>query len=66
MKFAHVLGTINGFILLFIFYFVIIGIYALAQQIIKLFFGKKIKKDNSYWQKKEELGDGLENLTYQF
>ncbi len=66
MKFAHVLGTINGFIILFLFYFIIIGIYAIVKKILQLMSGSKKHNINSYWQKKRELGEGLENLKYQF
>lgn len=66
MKFAHILGTINGFIILFVFYFVIIGVYALLQQIIKLVSWSRKSNAVSYWHKKEEPGEGLENLKFQF
>lgn len=66
MKFAHVLGTINGFIILFIFYFIIVGLYAVIKKIIQLFSGSKKQNDGSYWQKKAETGEGMENLKYQF
>jgi len=66
MKFAHVLGTINGFIILFVFYFVIIGLYALPQKVARLISGSKKYNVDSCWSKKRELGEGLENLKYQF
>ncbi len=64
MKFAHVLATINGFIILFAFYFIIIGLYAIVQKVIKL-FSKEVRPE-SYWHTKEETGEGIEDLTYQF
>lgn len=66
MKFAHVLGTINGFIILFFFYVVIIGLYAFAQKTIRLIFGLKKQAKGSFWKQKEELGEGLDHLKYQF
>ena len=66
MQFAHILGTINGFIILFVFYFIIIGLYAVVRVIIQLLSGFKKKNTGSYWQKKEEPGEGMENLKYQF
>lgn len=66
MKFAHVLGTINGFIILFVFYFVIIGLYSVVEKIINLLFGPQKQNAGSYWQKKAEPGEGMENLKYQF
>lgn len=66
MKFAHILGTINGFIILFIFYFVIIGLYALAQKSIMAFVGLKKQTRGSFWNQKTELGEGLGHLRNQF
>lgn len=66
MKFAHILGTINGFIILFVFYFAIIGVYAIVSNVIKLFLGPKGIEANSCWKKKIELAGGLDSLKYQF
>ena len=66
MKFARILGTINGFIILFVFYFIIIGLYAFVRKILQLVSGFKKQNADSYWQKKQEPGEGLENLKYQF
>lgn len=66
MKFARVLGTINGFMILFVFYFFIIGLYSLVIKTMKLISGSQKQHPDSYWQKKGDLGDGLENLKYQF
>lgn len=65
MKFAKVLATINSFIILFVFYFVIIGIYALVGKIFR-FLARKDGVVNSFWSSKEELGEGLEDLKFQF
>ena len=64
MKFAHVLGTINGFIILFVFYFVIIGLYALPARLIRLF--KKKNSNDTFWKEKEHPSEELENLKFQF
>lgn len=66
MEFAHVLGTINGFIILFIFYFIVVALYAVVKKIIQLLSGSKKQNAGSYWQKKAEPGEGMENLKYQF
>ena len=69
MKFAHVLGTINGFIILFVFYFVIIGLYALVQKSIMLIsrlVTREKKNEPTFWKQKMEKGDGLDHLKYQF
>lgn len=65
MKFAKVLATVNSFIILFIFYFVIIGVYALVGKIFR-FFTQKNNTVDSFWSPKEKLGEGLEDLKYQF
>jgi|GEM_PF-2048886 hypothetical protein len=66
MKFAKVLATINSFIILFVFYFIIIGIYAVIGKLVSFFLAKNQKMDSSFWSAKEELGNGLEDLKYQF
>lgn len=66
MKFAHVLATINGFIILFLFYLVIIGLYALPYKMVMLFLRKKQVAHATFWKEKEDPGEGMEHLTYQF
>lgn len=65
MKFAVLLGTINGFIILTLFYFIIIGLYALPHHLIKL-FKKPNKNAATYWKKKENSVQVSESVKYQF
>lgn len=60
MRFAHVLGWINGRILLTVLYIVIIGPYAIVRFIGSLFASKKTS--NTYWIQKEQTDPTLENL----
>ncbi|MFC1655994.1 hypothetical protein ACFL3C_03935 [Patescibacteria group bacterium] len=55
MKFAHVLGVINTTILLTIFYFVLIGVYAIITNIFKLITFPFRKKSDTYWIPRKEL-----------
>ena len=64
MKFAEILGTINGFIILTVFYFLVIGCYALLAIIIKSFF-KEIKPGISWKDKAINTAD-LNSLKLQF
>jgi hypothetical protein len=68
MKFAHVLGTINGFIILLVVYFVVIGVYAiiffLVKSIIRLF--SKKKDNNSFWKHKELEEINITHVKFQF
>lgn len=64
MKFAHLLGTVNGFIIVSVIYIVVLGIYALPYRLWRL--TKKRKFVNSYWQKKEHTALDNESITYQF
>lgn len=53
MKFVYKIGVINTYILLFIVYFLLIGVYSMFYKGFKLF---KVKKNNkSFW--KEKVGD---------
>ncbi|MFA5062264.1 MAG: hypothetical protein WC526_03910 [Patescibacteria group bacterium] len=65
MKFSHVLGTISGFIILTVFYFIIIGLYALPFGLVRLLKGHK-NQPLSYWKIKENRPADLENLKFQF
>ena len=51
-KFAHILGKVNSFILLTLFYFTIFAIVGLLKNFFKLFDKKPIL--NSFWIKKQE------------
>lgn len=56
MKFAHVVGVINTTILLSIFYFILIGIYAIISNFFKLLAMPFRKKPDTYWiPRKEEF-----------
>ena len=67
IKFGNVLGVINSFILLTVFYFVVITPIGLVR---KLFgrdtFGKVPTDGTTYWQKKEIREQTLENYTRQY
>ncbi len=65
MKFAHVLGVINTTILLTIFYFVLIGVYAVVSNLFKLLALPFRKKPNTYWIPHKENPD-LENYKHPF
>lgn len=62
MKFALLLGTINGFLILSIFYLVIIGIYAIPMRLLR----KKQTHTVPQWQKKEVIVNPRERVQYQF
>lgn len=59
MKFAHILGAINGRVLLFIFYFLVVSVYSIIKFPFN-FFGKKSVKD-TYWVEKniEEVNEEI-------
>ena len=65
MKFAHLLATVNGFIILSLFYIVVIGLYSLPLHVIKLFTGKK-ETPASFWQEKNKEEKTLDQARYQF
>jgi hypothetical protein len=62
LKFGLLLGTINGFIILSIFYVVIIGLYAIPS---KLFKKKKIVL-GTFWKDKEDKVHSIDICKYQF
>jgi len=64
MKFAHILGTINGYLILTLIYFVVLGLYAIPYRLWMLL--SKPKQVTSYWQKKEHTALDKESATYQF
>lgn len=64
LKFGALLGTINGFIILTVFYSVIIGLYALPVKLLKL--KKKPVATNSFWKPKDRKEASLETVRYQF
>jgi hypothetical protein len=71
MKFAHILGAINGRVLLFIFYFLVIGIYSIVSFPFKLFKKKKSGEskntsENTYWVEKNIEDVTEEVLLRQF
>lgn len=65
MKFAHILGTVNGYILLTFFYFVIIGFYAIPRGIFKFFFRDK-DRNVTFWKEKKDEDVSIETLSRQF
>lgn len=68
MKFAHVLGAINGRILLFIFYFVVVGIYSIISLPFVLIKKRKERRTykESYWISKNAEKVNEEILLQQF
>ena len=67
MKFAHLLGTINGAIILSAFYIVVIGLYCIVLKTMRLFRRRSKDAPVSYWQDKTTLGEkNLESVKYQF
>lgn len=57
MTFAHVLGKINTTILLSVLYFVIIGIYSIISNFLKLLALPFRKKPETYWIAREDEFD---------
>lgn len=66
MKFAFALGVVNSHILLFIFYFILIGIYAIPRLLWRFVSGKKEKKQLSYWKEKKVVEVTIDRLMKQF
>ena len=62
MKFAHLLGTVNGYIILTLFYVFVIGIYALPKKI----FSRKRSGDLTYWDDKKNDSDPFSRAKFQF
>ncbi len=65
MKFAHVLGIINTTILLSIFYFVLVGIYAIIVGLPKKLIQVFKKHPSSYWINHKQ-GRDIHNYKYPF
>lgn len=65
MKFAHILGTVNGYILLTVFYFVIIGLYAIPRGVFKFFF-RDGDWNITFWKEKKDEEVNIEILSRQF
>jgi hypothetical protein len=57
MKFAHTLGRINTNILLTIFYFILIGIYAIIIGLPKKIIQLISKKPKTYWIEHKKVKD---------
>lgn len=68
MKFALILGTINGYIILTLIYFVVLGIYGIFYQIIKALrrLFRKETEPQTFWKQKEIQEVTLEKVRYQF
>ena len=64
MKFAHVLGVINGTIILTVLFFTMVGIYALIRKVLGLFRPKQ--KDESFWVKRRLRPPTIEEMKRQF
>lgn len=62
MKFGALLGTINGFVILTLFYTVIIGLYAIPTRLLK----KKSVPMKTYWKMKEKKVETIDSVRYQF
>ena len=64
MKFAHVLGAVNGFIILTFLFYTIVGAYALVRKVIVLV--RQMPNEESFWQPKKVRPATLEELRRQF
>jgi uncharacterized membrane protein YqhA len=62
MRFAVMLGTVNGFIILSVFYIVIIGLYSIVTFPLR----KQKRHPSAQWQNKEVYGVPGERVQYQF
>ncbi len=60
MAFAHVLGWVNGRIILTVMYVVILGPVAIIRKISRLVSGQKAS--DTYWINKEPVAATLESL----
>lgn len=63
MKFAHVLGVINGRIIFTIIYLVVFGLYAIPSKIYGVCTSPKI---DAGWQTKKKHSEIFKNLERQF
>lgn len=64
MKFAHILGWINGRIILTFLYIVLIGPYAICRRIICIFKSNSHKE--SFWIEREEKNIDIKSLRQIF
>ncbi len=64
MRFAHVLGWINGRIILTILYIVIIGPYAIVRWLLR--FLPHTEQSSTYWIAREQEEPTLEHLRHPF
>lgn len=66
-KFAHRLAIIQTTIILTLFYFLMIGVFALVAKLLgKDLLDKKWKQNKSFWKEKEKLSMAVENARRQF
>ena len=73
MKFAGVLGKINGFIILTVLYVVVFGIYAICHfayvmvhRLVSLFRERVPPQQGSFWIEKPYQKETLETMRRQF
>jgi hypothetical protein len=64
MKLGHFLGTINATILLSVFYFVLVALYALPVKIYRQF--RHQTKPKPAWKDEPDRAETLETLKMQF
>jgi hypothetical protein len=62
MVFAHFLGTVNGYLLLSVFYIFVIGIYALPSKL----FRRRKEVRNTLWIERNNDKDPLTRAKFQF
>jgi len=66
-KFAHRLAIIQTTIILTLFYFLMIGVFALVAKLLgKDLLDKKWKQNKSFWKEKEKPAVAIENARRQF
>ena len=66
-RFAHRLAIIQTTIILTLFYFLMIGIFALAAKLLrKDLLDKRWRKNKSFWKEKEKMLATLEAARRQF
>ncbi|EQB63099.1 MAG: hypothetical protein RBG1_1C00001G0678 [candidate division Zixibacteria bacterium RBG-1] len=66
-KFAHRLAIIQTTIILTLFYFLMISVFALVIKLLrKDLLDKKWKQKKSFWKGKEKLSVAIENARRQF
>ncbi len=66
-KFARRLAIIQTTVILTLFYFLMVGIFALVAKLLgKDLLDKKWKQNKSFWKEKEKLSVAVENARRQF